>query len=128
MKFVRYVHCDEKSADFSFLLTFVVQMISHLLVIIIQHTDADCQGDFWSELEWLGRVLHGVYPSLKLKTQQHRKTDDAQGCQDDRQGHAVTEDVSLPGRVMWLYSSSYFTGLIITLWIIIGFQSVTFKR
>lgn len=53
---------------FFLLLTFVIQMIGDLLVIVIQHTNTHGQGDFWRKLEWLWWVLHTVHPTLKLKT------------------------------------------------------------
>lgn len=108
---------------FSLWPTFVIQMIGNFLVIVIQHSNADSQCDFWSKLEWLWWALHAVYPPLKLKTKQHAKTHHTQRRQDDWQRHTVTEDVSFPGRVVGFYSSSYFTRLVITLFVMTDIQS-----
>ena len=48
--------------------TFVVQMISHFLIIVVQQSNAHGKGDLWGKLEWLGWVFHTIHPTLKLKT------------------------------------------------------------
>lgn len=90
-------------------------MVGHFLIIVIQHSNAYSQGDFRSKFQRFWRILHAIYPALKLKTQQHADYDHTQWCQDNWQRHTVTEDVSFPGRVVCFYSPSYFTFLIITL-------------
>lgn len=52
---------------YDFGLTFVVQVIGNLLIIVIQKANANSQGDFWSKLERLRWVLHAIHPPLKLK-------------------------------------------------------------
>ena len=95
--------------------TFVVQMISYFLIIVVQQSNAHGKGDLWGKLEWLGWVFHTIHPALKLKTQQHAKTHHAKGGQNDRQRHTVAKDVSFPRWIVCLDPSSYFTRLIITL-------------